>query len=99
MPSSTQSLCISAAKIMSEATGSLQMKFEEAGGKCPSPSPSSPGRAGPTEEMSKGGVVVEKPASRGVACAGKGSKQRQQQQSEQDLQARVLSMGQQAMDG
>ena len=99
--SCTQCLCIAAAKIVSEATGFLQMKFEEAGGKYQSPSPSSPGRAGPPEEMNNTGVVVEKPGSRGVARAEEGSGQRQQQQStvEQDLQARVLGMGQQAMDG
>ena len=103
----TLHLCFFAANIVSEATGSLQMKLQEAGGSHPSPSPSSPstpGHTGPSQEMRKGGVVVEEPASRVVACAGESSGEisRQQQQQptvEQDLQARVLCIGQQAMDG
>ena len=96
----TLCLFISAATIVSEATGSLQTKLQEAGGKCLSPSPSSPAHRG-YEETSKEGGVVEEPDGRGVVCGGEGSGQRQQKQpmAEQDLQARVRCMGQQAMDG
>ena len=85
---------------MSEATGCLQKKLQEAGGgRQPLPSPASSGPNGSSQEASDGGLVAEESAKSSVSGAVEGSGQRQQQAAAQDLQARVQCIGQQAMDG